>query len=53
MFSRVDIGAFPRSRWKGVTIMPWASGGLALRAVLQVVGKVRQSLPSSSVACDL
>ena len=50
MLSRVDVGAFPSSRWKGVTIIPWASGGLALRAVLQAVRKARQSLLSSSMA---
>ena len=33
MHSRVDIAAFPSSRWKGVTIIRLASGGLALRAV--------------------
>ena len=50
MLSRVDVGAFPSSRWKGVTIIPQASWGLALRAVLQVVRKARQSLFSSSLA---
>ena len=30
--------------------MPWPSGGLALRAALQVVRKARQSFPSSSMA---
>ena len=50
MFSRVDIGAFPISRWKGVTIMPWALGGLAQRAVPQVARKARWSFPSSSMA---
>ena len=44
MLSRIDVGAFPNSRWKGVTIMPWASEGLALRAVLQKEGKVVPSL---------
>ena len=29
MLSRVDIGAFPSSRWKGVTIIPWNSGEMA------------------------
>ena len=47
MLSRV---AFPSSRWKGVTIIPWVFGGLTLRAVLQVVRKARQSLLSSSMA---
>ena len=50
MLSRVDIGAFPSSRWKGVTIIPQASGGLALRAVLQVARKVGHSFFSSSIA---
>ena len=50
ILSRVDIGAFPSSRWKEVIIMPWASGGLALRAVPQVVRKARQSFPSSPMA---
>ena len=50
MLSRVHVGAFPSSRWKGDTIILWASGGLALRAVLQVVRKARWSLLSSSMA---
>ena len=50
MLSRVDIGAFPSSRWYGVTIMPWALGGLTLREALQMVRKARQSIPSSSMA---
>ena len=50
MLSRVDIRAFPSRRWKGVTIVPQALGGLALRAVLQAVRKARQSLLSSSMA---
>ena len=50
MLSRVDIEAFPSSRWKGVTIIPQASGGLALRAVPQTARKVRWSLFSSSMA---
>ena len=50
MLNRVDVGAFPNSRWYEATIMLWASGGLALRAALQVVRKARQSLPSSSMA---
>ena len=50
MHSRVDIGAFPSSRWKGVTIIRWASGGLALRAIPQVARKARHSLFSSSMA---
>ena len=49
MISRVDVGAFPSSRWKGVTIILWASGGLALRAVLQMARKARHSLLSSSM----
>ena len=43
------MGAFPNSRWKGVTIILWASGGLALGAILQAVRKVRWSLLSSSM----
>ena len=31
MYSRVDKGAFPRSRWKGVTRTPQSSGGLPHR----------------------
>ena len=27
MFSRLDKGTFPKSRWKGVTRTPWALGG--------------------------
>ena len=50
MLSRVDVGAFPSSRSKGLTIIPWNSGGLALRAVPQVVKKARWSLLSSSMA---
>ena len=50
MLSRVDIGTFPSSRWKGVTIIPWALGGLALRAVLQEARKARKSPLSSSMA---
>ena len=50
MLSRVDMGAFPSSRWKGVTIIPWASGGLVLKAVVQSVRKMRHSLFSSSMA---
>ena len=50
MLRRVDIGAFSSSRWKGVTIIPWASGGLDLRAVLQAARKARWSLLSSSMA---
>ena len=49
MLSRADIGPFPSKRWKRVTIIPWALGGLVLRAVLQVARKVRQSLISSPV----
>ena len=45
-----DVGASPNSKWYGVIIIPWPSGGLALRAVLQAVKKVRQSLPSYSMA---
>ena len=62
MLSRVDVGAFPSSKWKGVTIIPQASGGLALRVVPQAARKARWSLPSSlmtftsrcwiSLACD-
>ena len=50
MFNRVDVGAFPSNRWYGVIIMPQPLGGLALRAALQAVRKVRQSFPSFSVA---
>ena len=50
MLNRVDVGAFPSNRWYGVTIMPWPPGGLTLRAAPQAVRKVRQSLPSSSIA---
>ena len=50
MLRRVGIGEFPSSRWKGTTVIPWASGGLALKAVPQVARKARQSLLSSSVA---
>ena len=50
MLNRVDVGAFASNRWYGVTIMPWPSGGLALRAAPQAVGKVRWSFPSSSMA---
>ena len=48
--SRVDVGAFPTSRWKGVTIILQALRGLALRVVPQAVRNVRQSLLSSSMA---
>ena len=50
MLNKVDIGAFPSNRWYWVTIMPWPSGGLALRAAQQAVRKARCSLPSSSIA---
>ena len=50
MLSRVDVGAFSSSRWKEVTIIPWASGGLALRGVPQAARKVKESLFSSSMA---
>ena len=50
MLSRVDIGAIPSKRWKGVTIILWALGGLALRAVPQAARKARWSLLSSSMA---
>ena len=52
MLNRVDIGAFPSNRWYGVTIMPWPSGGLALRAVPQAVRKARWFFPSSSIASN-
>ena len=50
MLNRVDVGALPSNRWYGITIMPWPLGGLALRAAPQVVRKVKQSFPSSSIA---
>ena len=50
MLNRVDIGAYPSNRWYGVIMMPQPLGGLALRAALQAVRKVRWSFPSSSMA---
>ena len=50
MLNRADVGAFPSSKWYRITIMPWLSGVLALRAAPQAVRKVRWSLSSSSIA---